>query len=107
MTTLEAFLMLRSRPIESRADVFDIEVSLHGEDYWPEAATAAVSLAGFLDDAKTDGDLDEALRHFQMIHSAEIPAVETEAWFREIAEVIEAVCREIESRDAALILVAT
>lgn len=105
MTVYEAFLKLQARPVESRADVFDVEVTLRGEDYWPEAAVAAVSLAGYLEDAKDDSDLDEALRHFQMLHSAEIPAVEDEAWFREIAEVVEGVCREIESRDVAGVVV--
>ena len=106
MTVFDAFLRLGARPIESRADVFDVEVSLHGEDYWPEAATAAVSLAGCLDDAKTDADLDEGLRHFQTLHSIEIPAVEDKAWFLEIAAVVEEVCREIEARDLDKVLVA-
>lgn len=103
MTVYEAFLKLGATPVESRADVFDVEVTLHGEDFWPEAAVAAVSLAGYLGDAKTDADLDEGLAHFQTCHSAEI--LETDAWFREIAEVVQEVCREIETRGAAGVLV--
>ena len=103
MTAYQALLRLGSRPVESRADVFDVEVSFRGEDYWPEAAVAAVSLAGYLEDAKTDADLDEGLAHFQTCHSAEI--LETEAWFREIAIVVKEVCREIETRDFSGVLV--
>lgn len=105
MTVYEAFLRLGARPVESREDVFDIEVTLpDGDDLWPEAAVAAVSLAGWLEDAETDADLDEGLVHFQMCHSAEV--LGTETWFREIAEVIEGVCREIEAHGHADGLVA-
>jgi hypothetical protein len=46
--------------------------TIDGEDCWPALATAAVSIAGYLDDATTNAELDEGLAHFQTLCSAGI-----------------------------------
>ena len=58
-------------------------------DCWPAAATAAVMLAGCLEDACTDADLDEALDHFGYLVRDGI--VDAPAWKERTAEVIDAV----------------
>lgn len=86
MTVLEALERFGTR---DDREVFDAEIWLHGIDAWPEAMVAAVNLAGFLDDAKTDDDLTEGVKHFKSLWSAEI--VSDEQWTRET----EAVIREV------------
>lgn len=86
MTILEALERFGTR---GDREVFDVEIWLHGIDAWPEAMVAAVNLAGFLDDAKTDDDLTEGVEHFKSLWSSEI--VSDEQWTRET----EAVMREV------------
>jgi hypothetical protein len=57
-------------------------------DAWPAAAVAACDLAGCLEDAQTDADLDDGLAHFQTLLSAEI--VTGEQWREEIGRVVAA-----------------
>lgn len=96
MEILTALEMFERRPLESREDVLDVSVSIHGGDAWSEAATAAVMLAGFLDDALTDADLDEGCAHFQSLHSAGI--ISTDQWRETIDEVISAKLADLEEQ---------
>jgi hypothetical protein len=71
MKLLEAFERLGARRDRSVLDITaqiavprpvgndDCELEL--VDAWPEVATALASLSGWLDDASTDNDLDEAI----------------------------------------------
>jgi hypothetical protein len=43
------------------------DCTIEGMDAWPAAATAAVAMAGYLDDAQSDQDLDDGLEHFQTL----------------------------------------
>jgi hypothetical protein len=86
MTILEALERFGTR---SDREPFDCEIRLHGIDVWAEAMVAAVNLAGYLDDAKTDEDLNDGVLHFKSLWSAEI--VSHKQWTRET----EAVMREV------------
>jgi predicted protein tyrosine phosphatase len=58
-----------------------------GMDAWPAAATAAVALAGYLDDAQSDQDLDDGLEHFQTLCRIG-GIIDAESWQRETGNVI-------------------
>jgi hypothetical protein len=64
MTVLEAHELFAMRTDRS---IFPHEVRIGGSnaDVWPAVATAAVDLAGYLDDAETNEDLDEGIRQFE------------------------------------------
>lgn len=98
MHLLHALERFTRRPVEARADALDCDVKLFGADAWPEAATAAVMLAGYLDDALTDADLDEALAHLQTLHSAGV--VDDDQWKATIDEVISARISDLEEQGA-------
>ncbi len=98
MHLLHSLAMFERRSVESRADVFDVQVTIHDRDAWSEAATAAVMLAGYLDDAVTDADLDEALQHFQLLSSAEV--VSNDQWRQTIDEVISTAMADLEEQGA-------
>ena len=80
LTALDSFYRRRDRTILPA----DIEVD--GTPAWPEAATAAAMLSGQLDDAVTDDDLDDAVRHF--ISLFEIGVLSQEQWDSAIQEVL-------------------
>ena len=97
MHLLQALDRFYQRPVESRADVLDIEATLYGRDCWPEFATACVLLSGYLgDEALTDAELDEALAHFQTLHSAGV--VSDDDWRQAANEVITAKIADLEEQ---------
>ncbi|MGE0537254.1 MAG: hypothetical protein AB7O68_19940 [Pirellulales bacterium] len=61
----------------------------HGFDEfeWSPRATAAVILAGALDDARSLDDLHDGIRHFESLLSAEV--VTYQKWDRESLRVVE------------------
>jgi hypothetical protein len=82
MKLLQAFERLGSRRDRSVLDV-TAQIAVprpagadSGEpvlvDAWPELATALASLSGWLDDAKTDAELDEAIGHGRSLLDAGI-----------------------------------
>lgn len=65
-------------------------------DVWPEAATAAVSLVGALDDAKDDDDLDAGLETFKALYcddEGSIAPINYATWRAEINRVMETMAR--------------
>lgn len=65
MTALEAHAMFSKRKDRS---ILPYQVHLAGcpgMDIWPAVATAAVSLAGCLESAETEEDLDEGIGHYE------------------------------------------
>ena len=42
------------------------------EDWWPIFMVAAVELAHLLNDAETDDDLDQGVRHFLVLYEADV-----------------------------------
>lgn len=85
-------------------EVFDLEIGLRGVDAWPEAMVAAVNLAGYLDDAQTDDDLNESVEHFKSLWSAETfsheqRTPETEGVMRAVVGVGKSGSRELPVRD--------
>lgn len=95
MTILEALERLAAR---SNRETFDVTIFLRGCDVWPEAMVAAVSLAGFLDDAQTDEDLNDGIKHFHSLWSSEIVSPdewtnETVAVMREVVDAAQRVSR--------------
>ena len=92
MDIVEAHGWFAGRPAES-AELLgalgaDFE-PVDGLDPVPALCTAAVSLAGWLDDGKGWGDLCDGVRHFGSLLSAEVVTVED--WEREAEGVIVAV----------------
>ena len=62
------------------------DFTIDGADVWPAAATAAVELAGYLEDATDDADLDAGLEHFESLFSMEIITEET--WTQTAFEIL-------------------
>lgn len=67
-------------------------------DLWPEAMTAAVALSGMLDDAQSDDDLIEGVRHFVALYEAGI--FTAEQWTAETDSVIGAVAKAAQEATA-------
>ncbi len=70
-------------------EILPYDFSADGIDYWPAYATAAAMLAGCLEDAVSDDDLDEGVNHFLYLFKEGI--VTPDAWKEAVGEVIEAV----------------
>lgn len=86
MNVTTALNLLRRRSAANRAEVFPLRsCSTMPVDPWPIAALAAISLTGWLDDAADDGDLDEALDHFQSLFFGGV--VSRQEWADEIVRV--------------------
>jgi hypothetical protein len=70
MTTSKAHELLAARDPFTGRGAFPHDVTLDGgPDAWPACATAACRLAGGLEDAQTDADLDELLEHYEALTS--------------------------------------
>jgi hypothetical protein len=82
MKLLEAHAMLFGDGDRELLEGFD-------EFEWSPRATAAVLLAGALDDARTLEDLHDGIRHFQTLLNAEI--VSYADWNRESMRVVESI----------------
>lgn len=68
MTILEAHAAFAQRDPFTGRDAFPHDVTLEGGmDAWPACATAACVLAGGLEGAEDDDDLDELLGHFESL----------------------------------------
>lgn len=73
----------------------DIEVN--GLDAWPSGAVAAVELAGHLDDATTDADLDAGLEHFSTLLSMGV--MDDDQWKAVAFEILDDLMRWGEETD--------
>ena len=62
--------------------ILDADATVGDCDCWPSVATAAVELAGRLEDAKTDADLDAGVLHFFTLLSIDV--VDESRW-RDVA----------------------
>lgn len=108
MTTLEAHAAFAARDAWTGRDAFPHDVTLDGgTDAWPAAATAACVLAGGLDGAQTDSDLDELLQHFDSLVSMGIKTdddleAETLVVLNELMEWGEKAERELERQCLSL-----
>jgi hypothetical protein len=68
MTTLQAHEHFARRDPWTGRSAFPVDATLDGgPDAWPAAATAACVLAGGLESAQDDSDLDELLEHFESL----------------------------------------
>jgi hypothetical protein len=100
MDVLTAHELFAQRTDRSALDC-DVELNcpLGPSDAWPAGATAAVQLAGCLDNAATDADLDEGLEHFQYLFNDSI--VTQEQWDDATYQVIMRVYAWCEQRQKA------
>lgn len=96
MHLLTALAMFERCPVESRADVLDVDVTIHGLDAWSEAAVSSIMLAGCLDDALTWDDLKDGCAQFQLLNSAGIVSIEQ--WRETIDEVISTKMADLEEQ---------
>jgi hypothetical protein len=70
-------------------ELFEPALFVNGAPAWPAGAVAAVSLAGYLDDAVNEEDLIAGLEHFKSLIRAEL--VDEKVWYDEAAAVIAAI----------------
>ena len=98
MDVLEAHEIFARRTDRS-ALPFKVELDLpYGKaDCWPAAGVAAVELAGRLEDAQNDVDLNEALAHFNYLFEDKI--VSEEEWDQETNRVVFEVSRDCLRRE--------
>lgn len=61
----------------------------------PAMMCAAVSLSGRLDQCRDDDDLDDAVRHFLVLHESGV--VSLDEWKREIHRVVDEICQWAEA----------
>lgn len=73
---------------------FPFDAQWRNLDVWPEAATAAVVMAGALDDAKDDDDLDAALSAFLSLYDPDGDGpINYPNWRAEIERTMQAMAR--------------
>jgi hypothetical protein len=104
MDVLHAHELFARREDRSALDVVDgvfIQAPDGSDvDCWPAGATAAVMLAGMLDDAKTEKDLDEGLAHFDYLYRDGI--VSRDEWTWLIASIVHTIYVHCASLDDEL-----
>lgn len=92
MTTLKAHELLGRRDPKTGRAAFAYETTLpDGTDCWPAAATAACVLAGGVEEARDDSDLDELLGRFAVLQ--EIGSVTNDDLARAAMAVVEELLR--------------
>lgn len=92
MDQLKAHAIFAKRWLTNEVECFPHSLEVQAPDgtwldAWPAGCVAAVVMAGYLDDAKTEDDLLEGLAHFETCVSADIDGFTLKDWEREAGEV--------------------